>query len=236
MRNIKLLYIYITFASLLLLTRCLNTEGTLEIKGKVIDNYTKIQIPGRDIIVKGLVKNDEELVPTDAGQFSTDSLGCFTYTLRKVKDAHYYNFFLVGDSDYSFMTKKLGLPELRQNAKYLFFYTSKLADLRIKIYIKSKAHFRDTLYLSWESNGVDFRTLYPYEIENYRIPDNFIGLTSYSGLEWIGGNTNSVVKTRVFANKMTKIHLELIRNKKSRVIRDTITCKRDLTNIVNFTY
>jgi hypothetical protein len=236
MRNIKLQYIYLTFSSGLLLIGCVNTEGTLEIKGKVIDEYTKVQISGREIIVQGLVKNDKELVPIDAGQFSTDSLGCFTYTLRKVKDAHYYNFCLVGDSDYSFMTKELGLLELEQNAKYLFFSLSKLVDFRIKIYRKSKTPFCDTLYLSWESNGVDFRILYPYKIDNYGIPDNFIGLTSYAGLEWIGGNTNSTVKTRVFADKMTKMHWELVRNKKRKEIRDTITCKRDLTNIVSFTY
>ena len=236
MRNIKLLHIYITFTSGLLLIGCLNTEGTLEIKGKVIDEYTKMQIPRRDIIVQGLVKSDKELVPFDAGQFSTDSSGCFTYTLRKVKDAYYYNFCLVGDSDYSFMTKKLGLLELEQNAKYLFFSLSKLVDLRIKIYGKSKILFCDTLYLSWESNGVDFRILYPYKVDSYGIPDNFIGLTSYSGLVWIGGNTNSTVKTRVFSDKITKIHWELVRNKKRKEITDTITCKRDLTNIVNFTY
>ena len=236
MRNIKLLHFYITFASGLLLTGCLNTEGTLQIKGKVIDEYTKIQISGRDIIVQGLVENDNELVPIDAGQFSTDSSGCFTYTLWKVKDAHYYNFCLVGDSDYSFLTRKLGLRELEQSAKYLFFSLSKLADFRIKINRKSKTPFCDTLYLSWESDGVDFRILYPYKIDNFRIPDNFIGLTSYSGLVWIGANTNSTVKTRVFADKMTKIHWELVRNKKRKEITDTITCKRGLTNIVNFTY
>jgi hypothetical protein len=236
MRNTKLLHISITFVSGLLFMGCLKTEGTLEIKGKVIEEHTKIQIPGRDIIIKGLVRYDEEFVPVDAGQFSTDSSGCFTYLLRKVKDAHYYNFCLVGDSDYSFLTKKLGLRELEQNAKYLFFSLSRLADLRIKIYGKSKTPFCDTLYLSWESNGIDFRILYPYKIDNRGIPDNLRGLTSYSGLEWIGGNTNSIVKTRVFADKMTKIHWELVRNKKRKEITDTITCKRDLTNIVNFTY
>jgi hypothetical protein len=229
-------FIYLTFSTEVLLMGCLNTEGTLEIKGKVIDEYTKLQIPGREIIVQGLVEYNEKLKPIDAGQFSTDSSGNFTYLLRKVKDARFYNFFLVGDSDYSFKTKKLGLLELEQNAKFLFFSLNKLADLRIKIYNKSKTHFCDTLYLSWESNGVDFRILYPYKIDNFGTTDNFIGLTSYSGLIWIGGNTNSIVKTRVFADKMTKMHWELVRNKTRKEITDTITCKRDLTNIVYFTY
>ena len=236
MRYIKLRHIYIIFASGLLLMGCLNTEGTLEIKGKVIDEYTKILIPRRDIIVQGLVKNELELVTIDAGQFSTDSSGNFIYLLKKVKDARYYNFYIAGDSDYSFKTKKLGLLELEQNAMFLSFSLSKLADLRIKIYGKSKTPYTDTLYLSWKSNGVDFKTLYPYKIDNYGIPDNFIGLTSYSGLEWIGGNTMSTVKTRVFANKITQLHWELVRNKKRKEITDTITCKRDITNSIYFTY
>ena len=228
--------INIAFAMGILLTGCVNTEGTLYIKGKVIDEYTKAPIPGRNIIVQGLVVSNNSLVPIDAGQFTTDSSGYFIYSLRKVKDAHYYNFCLVGDSDYAFMTNKLGLLELKQNAKYLFFSLNKLVDFRIKIYGKSKTPFCDTLYLSWESNGVDFRILYPYKIDNFRMPDNFIGLTSYSGLEWIGGNTNLIVRTRVFADKMTKIHWELVRNKKRKEITDTITCKRGLTNVVYFTY
>ena len=236
MKNIKLLLFCITFISVLLFTGCLNTEGTLEIKGKVIDENTKKQIPGRDIIIQGLVSGDKEQVQIDAGQFSTDSSGCFTYTLKKVRDAYYYNFCIVGDSDYSFKTKELGLLELKQNARYLCFSLDKLADLRINILRKSKTLFCDTLYLSWESNDVDFRILYPYKIESHGMTDNFIGLTSYSGLVWIGGNTNSTVKTRVFSNKITRFRWELIRNKKRKEINDTITCKRDLTNIVNFTY
>jgi hypothetical protein len=236
MRYIKLLHIYITFTSGLLLIGCLNTEGTLKIKGKVIDEYTKIQIPRREIIVQGLIESNEKLIPIEAGQFSTDSSGCFTYSLRKVKDAHYYDFCIVGDSNYMFMTKKLHLIELEQNAKYLFFSLSKLVDLTIKIQKISKTPFRDTLYLSLESNGVDFKTLYPYKIENYGISDNSFGFIPALGLRWIGGNISSTIKTRIFADKMTKLHWELVRNKKRSEFTDTITCKRDLAHIVYFTY
>jgi hypothetical protein len=230
MRNKKLLHICIAFTSVLLLTGCLNTVGSLEIKGKVIDEYTKIQIPGREIIVQGLVKNDEQLVPVYAGQFSTDSSGCFTYTLRKVKDARYYNFCLVGDSDYTFTIKELGLLELEQNAKYLSFSSRKLTDFTIKIYRKSKTPVCDTVYLSWKSDGVDGKTLYPYKMENY-------GLTSNLELNRIGGNVKAtIIKTRVFADKRTTVRWVLFRNKKSDEITDTITCKRDLRNIVYFTY
>jgi hypothetical protein len=51
-----------------------------------------MQIPGRDIIIQGLVRSGEKLVLTDAGQFSADSSGFFTYTLRKVRYACYNNF------------------------------------------------------------------------------------------------------------------------------------------------
>jgi hypothetical protein len=231
MRIIKLRHIYITFAYGLLLIGCLNTEGTLEIKGKVIDEYTKMQIPRRDIIVQGLVKNEKELVPIDAGQFSTDSSGCFTYTLRKVKDAYYYNFCLVGDSDYASVIRNLGLYELEQNAKYLSFSFSKLVDLTIKIYRESKNPVLDTLSLTWESNGVSCWSLYPYKIDNYGKTKNYFGLTT-----WIGGNVNSTIKTRVFADKRTKLFWDLVRNGKRKEITDTITCKRDITNIVYFTY
>ncbi len=57
-RYIKMQHICIAFSFGLLLAGCLNTEGTLEIKGKVIDEYTKKQIPGRDIIVQGIIEKN----------------------------------------------------------------------------------------------------------------------------------------------------------------------------------
>jgi len=228
--------IYLTYTIGILLIGCLNTEGTLEIKGKVIDDYTKTEIPWRVIIIQGLIENNEKLIPIDAGQFSTDSTGCFTYSMRKVKDAYYYNFCFVGDSDYVYMTRNLGLFELEQNAKYLSFSLSKLVDLTIKIYRKSKNPVLDTLGLSWESNGASCWSLYPYKISNYGKTNNYSGLTSGIELRWIGGNVNSTVKTRVFADKRTKLYWDLERNGKRKEILDTITCKRDFANIVYFTY
>jgi hypothetical protein len=228
--------IQITFSAAILLTSCLNTEGILEIKGKIIDEYSKDQIPGRTIILQGLVKSNNSFVPVDAGQFTTDSSGSFTYSLRKIKDAYYYNFNLVGDSSYSFKTIMLGLYELEQNAKYLTFKLSKLVELTFNIQKKSKTTFRDTLYLSLKSNGVDFSNLYPYEIENYGITDNSSDFLTGLGLRWIGGDIKSKVKTRVFAGKMTKIHWELKRDKLKRDFFDTLTCKRDIKHTINFNY
>lgn len=221
--------IYSKIAIGILLTGCLNTEGTLEIRGKVLDEYTKTQIPGRDIIVQGLIRGSEEFIPVDAGQFSTDSSGCFTYLLRKVRDAHYYKFYLVGDSDYAFRIKELGLMELEKNAKYLFFSLSKLADFIINIDRKSKTPVCDTLYLSWKSDGIDGKTLYPYKINNY-------GLNITNELCWIGGNVRSTIKTRAFADIRTTVRWALIRNGRVKEIIDTITCKRDIINEVYLKY
>jgi hypothetical protein len=217
--------------TVILLIGCLNTEGTLEIKGKVIDDYTKTEIPYRSIIIQGLLESNEKLIPIDVGQFSTDSSGCFTYSLNKVKYAHYYNFCFVGDSDYTSVTRKLGLYELDQNAKYLSFSLSKLVDLIIKIHRESKKPDFDTLSLYWESNRVSCWSLFPYKIDDYGETKNYFGLTT-----WIGGNVNSTIKTRVFADKRTKLRWDLNRNGKRIVLIDTIMCRRDITNIVNFTY
>jgi len=213
----------------ILLTGCLKTEGILEIKGKVIDEYTKVLIPLRDIIVKGLVERDEILVPVEAGQFSTDSTGYFTYSLRKIKDAYKYNFCLVGDSSYAFMTKEMTLFDLENNAHYLSFSLNKLADLTIKIFRNTLTPAFDTLCLSWKSNGVDGRTLFPYTIDNYGLPSDL-------QLYWIGGNVKSTIKTKVFADKSTVVRWVLFRNGRTKEILDTIICKRDLLNNVSLTY
>ena len=222
-------FIYIALTAGLLLSGCLKTEGILEIKGKVVDECTKALIPGRDIIVQGLVENDDKLVPINVGQFSTDSTGYFTYSLRKVKDAFDYNFCFVGDSDYAYMAKEITLFDLKKNAQYLSFSLSKLVDFTIKIYRKSRTPVCDTLCLSWKSNEVDGRTLYPYKIDNN-------GLTSDLPLYWIGGNVKSTIKTKAFADKSTKVRWVLFRNGKMKEIIDTITCRRYLLNNVNLTY
>jgi hypothetical protein len=232
----KVKRISLIFACGLLLTGCLNTEGTLEIKGKVIDEYTKMPIPGRDIIIQGLVENDKDLVPIDIGQFSTDSSGRFTYKFKEVKNAYAYNFCHVGDSDYAFRITKIGLLELEKNPKFLSIPLSKLADLTIKIYRKSKMPLCDTLSLIWQSNGVYFKKLYPFTIENYGNSYNLSKPIPGLELVWIGGDVNSTINTKVFAEKRTNIYWELIRNNEKYEFTDTLTCKRDSKNIVYFTY
>jgi hypothetical protein len=231
--NIKF-FIFIAFA-LGVQTGCVNTEGSLKIKGKVLDESTKTGIPGKNIIVQGLVDNNKS-EPIETGLFSTDSTGCFTYLLRKVKNAYYYNFCLVGDSDYVFITKTLSLMELEKNAEFLSFSLCKLVDLTIKLNRKSKIPFCDTIHLIWESDGVYGLSLYPYKIHNYGRTNNTFGLTSGDDLWWIGGNVISIINTKVFANKKTELNWELFRNGKRKEFIDTITCKRDFANFVYFTY
>jgi hypothetical protein len=228
-------YILIAFVSGVL-TGCDNTEGTLNIKGKVLDERTKAGIPWKNIIVQGVVNRDNKSEPIAAGQFSTDSSGCFTYSLRKIKDAYYYNFCFTGNSEYPVTIRKMTLSGIKSNAKYLFFSLSKLVDLTIKISRKSITPVCDTLRLIWESNGVFGLSLYPYKIDNYGKTNNSFGLTSDRDLMWIGGKVNSIINTKVFADKMTELNWELYRNGKRKEFTDTITCKRDFTNIVYFTY
>ena len=203
-------FIFIAFASGVLI-KCVNTEGILIIKGKVLDEITKTGIPWKNIIVQGVVDSDNKSEPIEAGQFSTDSSGYFT-------------------------VNKMTLFDLERNAKYIFFSLSKLVDLIIKINRKSKTPVCDTLHLIWESNGIYGLSLYPYKINNYGRTNNSFGLISDRDLWWIGGNVNTTINTRVFADKKTKLSWELYRNGKRTEFEDTITCKRDLANVVYFRY
>jgi hypothetical protein len=218
------------------LTGCVNTEGTLKIKGKVVDERTKTGIPWKNIIVQGLADSENNSEPIEAGQFSTDSSGCFTYTLRKIKGAYNYNFCFIGNSDYPVTIHKISLFSLKRNAKSVSFTLNKLVDLTIKINRKTKTPLCDTLHLYWESDGVFGGSLYPYEIHNYERKNNSFGLPSDRYQVWIGGNVNSTLNTKVFADKMTELSWELHRNGKKQEFTDTITCKRDFANIVYFTY
>lgn len=213
----------------ILFTACVRTEGTIKIQGKVIDESTEATIPFREVIVQGLVSDSGKLFAIYAGQFSTDSSGSFRYTLRKVRNAYHYNFCFVGDSDYAYMDKRVPLIPLERNAKELSFSLNRLVGLSIRISRVSKKPAIDTLLLSWKTNGVDGRTLYPYKINNY-------GLTSTSDLTWVGGEVKSTIKTRVFAGKKTILRWVLFRNKKTEVILDTIVCKNDQVNDVYLKY
>ena len=125
---------------------------------------------------------------------------------------------------------------MEQNSKFLIFSLSVLTDLTIIINRKSKISVSDTLSLYWESKGIPGRNLFPYRIDNYGKPDNHYGLTTGEELRWIGGTVNSRVYTRVFADTKTKLLWDLDRYGRRKEFIDTITCRRDFSNTVYFTY
>jgi hypothetical protein len=214
---------------MILFMGCSDHEVVFKLKGKVLDINTKDIIPGREIIVQALTKNNDELNTVNAGQFSTDSSGSFAFSLKKVKNCYLYNFYLVGDSAYAFSAIKLGMTELDQYGKFLTFYLDKLTDLTITLDRKSKTTGPDTLYLSWESNGIDGKILYPFRIENYGNPPD-------PGFNWIGGKVKSVIKTKAYADKQAIVSWRLYRNGKRKEITDTIYCKRDVNNCAILKY
>jgi hypothetical protein len=168
------------------------------------------------------------------GEFVTDSSGHFAYTLKNRENNFLYNFSIVGDSSYAFSNNKLGLTELTKYGKFLTFNLSKLTDLTISVESKGKQPFYETLYLSWSSDGMDGKKIYPYKIKHFGIKNN--ANTVEIPFKWEGGDIKSSVKTKVYADKETVVRWELLRNGKMKVVKDTIFCKRDVSNYVYFNY
>jgi len=222
-------YRLITLIFSIFLCGCNNTVGSINLKGKVVDDSTKTAIPNISVIVQALDYGNDNCSNKYIGDFTTDSSGCFAYTLKKVKNVSFYNFFVEGDPAYAESNRILGLSDLNRDGEFLSFQVKRIADFTIKIDRVNKTSFRDTLIVSWETNGIDGKTLYPYEIDNYHI-------NSGNGLIWIGGDVKSEIKTKVYADKNTIVHWELFRNGSHKYITDTIFCKRDATNSVYFKY
>ncbi len=136
------------------------------------------------------VKTMIEYINQYVGDFTTDSSGCFTYTLKKVKNVSLYNFCIRSNQDYAESNNILGLSDLHTGGKFLSFQMKRIVDFTLKINRVSKTTLRDTLTVSWKTNGIDGKTFYPYKIENYRI-------NSENRLIWIGGEVKSEIKTKV---------------------------------------
>jgi hypothetical protein len=220
----------IAIISATLLTGCTGAEEHLEIKGKVLDNYTKAAIPNREIIVQALRDPDNKVVDAYNMNFSTDSSGSFTYPLKRFRDVYLYNFCIVGDSTYAYSNIRLGLTELDRYGKFLNFTLNKLTDLDIIIHSKGRTFADDILFVSWKSDEIGGKFLYPYKIKNY-------GITSPNkGLKWTGKDIRSKIKTRVFANKQTVIRWELFSEGTHKVMTDSIMCSRDMPNYFYLKY
>lgn len=220
---------FIIFFTVLLLSECSYTEGILELKGKVMDENTSVALPNRKVVVQALEKDQANFKSTYVGEFTTDSSGHFAYSLTKVKNIILYDFSVVGDSAYAFSSNKIDLNILNNYGKQLNFKVCRLADFAIKIERISKMPRCDTLFVSWKSDGLKGEIVYPYKIEN-------VGFTSDVPLRFIGGHIKSVIKTKVYADKMTIVNWELFRNGKAEDFIDTIFCKGNDANSLNFKY
>jgi len=218
----------IAFINSIILIGCSSTGESIELKGKVLDEKTKVALPQREIIVLALVENENKAIPVYNGKFSTDSSGFFAYPLKKVKNVYLYNFCVVGDSTYAYSNTELGLTELKTYGKFLSFKLNKLTDITLLIHRKSRTPANDVLYVSWESDGINGKFLYPYTIKNGAFTSSNIGL------KWIGGDIKSEIKTKVFADKETIVRWEIFSNGKSKVVTDTIFCKRDVSNLIRY--
>ena len=229
LQKMKPLLFIVAIAFSLILIGCANTEGTFDIEGKVLDEYTKKAIPNRNIIIQGLLMSDSKLIPTgDISRFQTDNSGHFTYTLRKTKNAYWYSLIFVGDSTYSYSTQKISLEELTRNSKFLSFGLDKFADLTIQIERINKSAPFDTLFFSWKTNDSDGR-IYPHKVINFGIAPDF-------EFRWIGGNVKSRIETKTFSNKNTIVHMVLYRKGRIKEMKDTIYCYRDVKNYFTFKY
>jgi len=220
---------FILFALCFIISGCVSTEGEIDIKGKTLDEATKTVTPNRKVIVEAILNNESENKKINAGQFYSDSLGNFSYTLKKVKGAYFYNFQFVGDSAYASSSKCFGLGEIANNSKFIFFYLNKLSKLTINVTRTRKSLPEATLYLSWKSDGIEGKSIYQYKVSNFGAAPEF-------DFKWSSNNVNSKIETRVLADKPTIINWEIRNGQKKQEIIDTIVCKRDITNYVKFTY
>lgn len=219
----------IFFVFILFLSGCNNTVGTIELKGKVIDENTKAPVPNISVMIQALEQCDDETTAIYAGDFITDSSGCFAYKLKKVKNTSLYNFCIEGDPSYDEKNQLLGLSDLNSYGKFLSLEVKRIVDFTMKINRNGKTAFRDTLTVSWKTNGVNGEKLYPFKINNYRINSGY-------GLIWIGGDVKSEIKTKVYADKNTIVHWELYRNGRHKDIIDTVFCGRNTANSVYLRY
>jgi len=69
----------------------------MEIKGKVIDESTKAPIPNISVMIEAIYQSNDSTCNIYAGDFTTDSSGCFAYRLKKVKNTSLYNFCIEGN-------------------------------------------------------------------------------------------------------------------------------------------
>lgn len=209
---------------------CSCTDDTLELKGQIVDNHTKAGIPFREVIVQALENKNNVFVPVYIGEFATDSLGIFTWSLKRDRAIYLYNFSCIGDSAYSYKNIRLGLTELIRHGRFLVFELDRLTELTISLESTTRRSTNESVFLTWISDGKEGSFLYPYKVTNHGSAE------SHQGLHWTGGDVRSEIRTRVFADKTAIVRCEIFRYGKMRTVADTLLCRRDVANRVSFTY
>jgi len=220
---------FIGFVFIFLLSGCSGSGGIMELKGRVYDEDTREIVPNRKVIVSEFINADAKSDSRYIGEFTSDSLGWFYYKLKKSRVTYFYNFEIVGDSEYGVANLKFGMTQLNLFGQFLQLHVRKLTELTLKVERKSKTAFQDTLFVSWQTNKINGKLMYPYQILNY-------GAASSLPLRWIGGDIKAVVKTRVYADKTTIVYWKLFRQGRLQEFTDTIFCKRGELNSLSFKY
>jgi hypothetical protein len=212
------------------------TSGCFEpvddhVEGRVVDELTREVVPNQEILVHDMIEMNNKVVPVRTNLLRTDNAGHFNYTLNPDRRV-FYVFCVVGDSLYGHSNYRLSYRDFYLNRNYVTFGVCKLTDLTFIIERKDKANLTDTLYITWESDGINGKTLYPYEIKNYGKYGNCDSME----FRWIGGNIESVIETKVYADKKTIIRWRLFREGHIQEINDTIICNRNVDNYTYFKY
>ncbi|HLO57884.1 MAG TPA: hypothetical protein VK179_04030 [Bacteroidales bacterium] len=222
--------IFIAGSILLLSAGCFDPVDN-HVEGRVVDELTREAVPNQEIIVHDLIETDHKLVPVRTNLLRTDYAGHFNYTLNP-DGRVFYDFYVVGDSLYGFSNYRLSCRDFYLNRNQVTLGVRKLTGLTFIIERKDITNLTDTLYFTWESNGINGKTIYPYKIKNYTETGNCDSME----FRWIGGKIESVIETKVYADKKTIIRWRLFREGQINEINDTIICNRNVDNYTYFKY
>jgi hypothetical protein len=204
-------------------------DGTLNIKGKISDDYTGEGIQNTELSIQGVSSSEGVFgLRLDLGKFKTNSEGYFSGEIKKMKNVERYDFILLADANYYSVIKEMSVSDVEGNLLNLDLTLSRLTELVINIEKTSPASIIDTLYISW---GVINNQVYgPFQ------PLNFTGTQPDLGMRWIGGEVKSSIKTKTLANKTTEIITEIFRSGQYTLSYDTLYCERDVVNTYNINY
>jgi hypothetical protein len=204
-------------------------DGTIDIAGKIINEYTKEGVPDITVTVDGVDAEGGIFgLRAEVGTFTTNSYGAFSTKINKLRGASRYDFLIQGGENHVSANQSLSITEIENKVIVLEIY--RLTDFIINLEKVSTALRNDTLYLTWYVlDSYDTGKFDPINIENQgNAPDIHF--------RWIGGEVHSIISTRTIANKNTQIIWELYRDGIYSFNVDTLYCERDITNVYSITY